>query len=135
MARHSLTVCMMSRITLHLRSYANNPNKVVIIDNASHQPRIQLPRPHQTFLSTVSQPGMTFAPPSSPPPPPAAFPSIHAPQQPRVQRVPPTPRDYARATAASSLSSLESGSYAMDTLSSVAEAAVLAEEFPHDTLV
>jgi hypothetical protein len=128
-----LTVALMSRITLHLRRFANSPNNVFIYhDNTARQPHIHPPHPHQTFLSTVSQPVMTFAPPPPPPPPPPpeTSPSVYPPQQPKVRRLPPTPHNDARITAASSLSSLESGSYlGMDTFSTVTGAAVPAEEF------
>lgn len=132
-----LTVALMSRITLHLRRFANSPpnNVIMFHDNTARQPHIRPPHPHQTF-STVSQPGMTFAPPSSPPPPPPpqSLPSIYPPQQPKVRHLPPTPRNKARATTASSLSSLESGSYlGMDTFSTVTGAAVPAEDSICDT--
>jgi len=111
-----LTVTLMSRITLDLRSFANTPNNAIIYDydNTARQPHILPPHPHQTFLPTVSQTVMSFAPPSPtasppPPPPPQTPPSICPPQH-KVRRLPPTPRNDARATAASSLSSLESGS-------------------------
>jgi hypothetical protein len=112
----SLTVTLMSRITLDLLSFANTPNNAIIYDydNTARQPHILPPHPHQTFLPTVSQTVMSFAPPSPtasppPPPPPQTPPSICPPQH-KVRRLPPTPRNDARATAASSLSSLESGS-------------------------
>ncbi|KAI0275935.1 hypothetical protein BGY98DRAFT_989250 [Russula aff. rugulosa BPL654] len=132
-----LTVALMSRITLHLRRFANGPNNVIIYhDNTAHQPHLRLPHPHQTFLSTVSQPIMTFAPPSptaSPPPPPPpqqTLPYIYPPQQPQVRPLPPTLPNDARAAAASSLSSLENGSYlGMDTFSTVKGALEPAEEF------
>jgi hypothetical protein len=132
----SLTVCLGSRISLHLRRFANRPNNVIIYhDSTAHQPDLRPPHSHQTFLSTVSQPVMTFTPPSppdSPPPPPPPPPpqTLSPPQQPTVRPLPPTPHNDARATAMSSLSSLESGSYfRMDTFSTVTGAAVPAEEF------
>jgi hypothetical protein len=135
----SLTVALMSRITLHLRRFAHSPNNVLTYDNnVAHQPHIRPPHPHQTFLSTVSQSVMSFAPPSptSPPPPPPppplkALPSIYPPpQQPKVRPLPPTPRNGARGTVAPSLSSLESGSnFGMDTFSITMRTEVPAEKF------
>lgn len=133
----SLTVALMSRITLHLRRFANTPNNVIIFhDSMALQPHIRPPHPHQTFLPAVTQ--MRFAPPSPPdtpppPPPPQTPPLIytHTPQQPNVQvrRLPPTPRNDARAMATSSMSSVESGSYlGMDTFSTVTGMAAPVEE-------
>ncbi|KAF8489637.1 hypothetical protein F5888DRAFT_1910259 [Russula emetica] len=127
-----LTVALMSRITLHLRRFANSPNNVIIYyDHTARQPHPRPPHPHQTFLSTASQPVITsFAPPSPPPPPQQTLPSIYPPQQYEMGFLPPPPRNNVRAAAASSLSSLESGSYfGMDTFSTVTGAAVPAEAF------
>jgi len=123
-----LTVALMSRITLRPRRYASSPNSVIIYhDNTAHQHHI---RPSQ-FLSTVSQPGMTFASPSAPASPPPPTPQTHSfiypPQQPKVRL--PTPRNDTRAMATLSSSSLESGSYlGMDTFSTETGRGVPAEE-------
>ncbi|KAF8487698.1 hypothetical protein F5888DRAFT_121764 [Russula emetica] len=125
-----LTVALMSRITLHLRRFAYSPNNVFIYHDNTARQHLRPHHPHQAFLSTASQPVMAFAPLSPPPPPQQTLPSIYPPQQPKVRSLPPPPRNDVRATAAPSLSSLESGPYfGMDTFSTVTGAAVPAEEF------
>jgi len=91
-----LTVAIMSRITLHLKRYANSSN--IIYVDAAFQPRAHLhPNQHFSFSRDV-----TFAPPSAPS-------SIHT-MQPELCHFPSlsAPRSDARASGSSSL---ENGSY------------------------
>jgi len=119
MVRRSLTVVWMSRISLHLRRFANNPNKVIVYHNSAYQPHR-----HQTFFSTVSQPVMTFAPPS-PRSQPLVLPSIYAPQQPDGRPLMSTRRNGTGAAAPWSPSMMEDDSYfAMDTFSGMTAASV-----------
>jgi hypothetical protein len=107
-----LTVAMMSRITLDLRRYANSPNNINIVYHDADPPLRRHRRHHQYYLSSVTEPGMSFAP----PPALSTLSSIYTPQ-PKVRPLPPVPvpRNKARAADAASL---ENGSYlAMETFS------------------
>jgi hypothetical protein len=113
-----LTVAMMSRITLHLRRFANNPNKI-----SYHEAAPQL-HPHQHFLSSITQADMSFAP---PPPTLTVLSSIYTPElapepkaRPNMRPLPPVPVPRNDARAAAAASSLENGTYlAMETFSTV----------------
>jgi hypothetical protein len=114
-----LTVAMMSRITLHLKRFANSPHNLIYHDAAP-----QIPPHHQYSLSSVSQP-VAFAP----APTMTVLSSIYAPP-PKMQPLAPVsfPRNGAREVSASS-SSLENGSYfALETFSAVKTPVVPADE-------
>jgi len=102
-----LTVAMMSRITLHLRRFANSPDKLFYHDAAP-----QFPLPHQYSLTCVSQP-VAFAP----PPTVSVLSSIYAPP-PKLQPLPHVPVTRSARAAAAAEPSLENGTYfAMESFS------------------